>query len=459
TTELQKDWDGASSALRASLNSIMAERAGDPSVPGGASKRSEFAFLSNSEMVDFFNAEIVDQFESVVDDWLPGVPVSVERAAYLSLAYNGIIQGDGFSPNLNAAVEDGDRAEAWFEIRYNTNGGASRSTGIAKRRYVESHLHSLYDDVEADGSVSELQALQVFRMFTKHENRILQEEDLFGDPAGDAIGDLGAIESRSGLELGAVEAREASFQPAEDKLVANFAALPGLIAAQLASIAADTALIDLNFDGIFVAPSSAASGEVAANTVDRAGDLQTHLIFGAIEQDGGGADSLLGGTGADHFIGGSGADTMNGDAGEDTVDYRRSGAGVDVNLAAETGAGGDAAGDRLIAVENLIGSNFADQLRGTASGNILIGEGGADALFAEAGDDTLFGGAGDDEIFAAAGADRLYGGEGADELYGGDGDAGADSLFGEAGGDLLIGGGGADLLDGGSGPDKLSGDA
>lgn len=73
-------------------------------------------------------------------------------------------------------------------------------------------------------------------------------------------------------------------------------------------------------------------------------------------------------------------------------------------------------------VENVQGSNFDDEIRGTnaPTGSRLRGNGGKD---------------------------ELYGGDHADDLHGGSGD------------DLLVGGGGADKLDGGSGADTLVVDA
>jgi hypothetical protein len=58
----------------------------------------------------------------------------------------------------------------------------------------------------------------------------------------------------------------------------------------------------------------------------------------------------------------------DGGAGNDTAMYDTSSAGVQVNLAIGTGLGGDAQGDVLAAIENVVGSNFAD---------LLIGDGNA----------------------------------------------------------------------------------
>ncbi|MDZ7748845.1 MAG: calcium-binding protein [Halofilum sp. (in: g-proteobacteria)] len=109
-----------------------------------------------------------------------------------------------------------------------------------------------------------------------------------------------------------------------------------------------------------------------------------------------GADVLVGGGGDDHLVAGLGSDTLRGGAGADTVDYRRSDAGVAVDLAAGEGRGGHAEGDRLDGVERALGSAAADRLSGDAGANELAGNGGGDALHGRGGDDVLHGGRGAD---------------------------------------------------------------
>ncbi len=119
-----------------------------------------------------------------------------------------------------------------------------------------------------------------------------------------------------------------------------------------------------------------------------------------------GGNTIDGGRGDDVLDGGAGADTLVGGEGRDTASYAGSSAAVSVDLGAGTAAGGDAAGDVHLGIENLTGSVNDDLLTGDASAN------------------TLNGGAGDD---------RLDGGEGADRLIGGDGkDAAVYSRSGEA---------------------------
>ena len=147
------------------------------------------------------------------------------------------------------------------------------------------------------------------------------------------------------------------------------------------------------------------------------GGAGTDLLYGDS-----GADSLVGGDGFDTLIGGDGADSLNGGAGIDTVSYAASIFAVTVKVNATTGnTGGDAAGDALFFIENLIGSDFSDSLTGNASANNLTGGAGNDTLTGLAAKDTLTGGAGADWFwykatteggdtitdFSVADADRL----------------------------------------------------
>jgi Ca2+-binding RTX toxin-like protein len=231
-----------------------------------------------------------------------------------------------------------------------------------------------------------------------------------------------------------------------------------------------------------------------------------------------GNDFLYGMLGNDDLVGGSGADFLDGGFGNDYASYHcvvgYPSAGVTVNLETGVGDGGEADGDTLINIENLVGSCHDD---------IFIGDDGENKLLGRSGNDTLKGGGGDDELWGDFENDTLHGGGGADELHGGDdidtaaydespqgvtvsldvdlasgGDAtgdrlydienltgsahddwlegddhanvltgldgedtlkgfgGADTLYGGGDDDTLKGGRGADVLDGGDGIDKAS---
>jgi Ca2+-binding RTX toxin-like protein len=147
------------------------------------------------------------------------------------------------------------------------------------------------------------------------------------------------------------------------------------------------------------------------------------LLAGGAGNDGltggAGTDILNGGTGNDWLDGGAGADLVDGGEGWDVASYQSATSGVTVNLTTNANAGA-AAGDTVLNVEVLQGSNYNDMLTGIGNGNgngvQLYGEGGDDGLVGKGGGDYLFGGAGNDWLDGGAGGDVLDGGEGWDVL-------------------------------------------
>ncbi|MCP4002219.1 MAG: calcium-binding protein, partial [Gammaproteobacteria bacterium] len=128
-------------------------------------------------------------------------------------------------------------------------------------------------------------------------------------------------------------------------------------------------------------------------------------------------DTLNGQAGDDTFILSAGADVIDGGtegAGGDTYDVS-AGAAATVNLATNTGVGGDTLSD----IENVLGSASADTLTGDINANTLTGNAGDDILDGGDGDDVIDGGAGDDNI------------------DGGDGDDGDDTISGGGNNDTL----------------------
>ncbi|HEY7807699.1 MAG TPA: calcium-binding protein, partial [Croceibacterium sp.] len=198
------------------------------------------------------------------------------------------------------------------------------------------------------------------------------------------------------------------------------------------------------------------------------------------------ADRFLSSAGADHIDGGGLDHAIGGPV--DIMSYASSLAGVTVSLETGVGSGGDAAGDTLINIEQLVGSAFADTLTGSSlSNDIIEGGPGADVLDGGAGvdwlsysgsgngvtvslaDNTASGGdaTGDrivnfENVQGSASNDTLEGSAIANDLYGGAGDdvlvgrEGNDNLIGGPGDDLLMGGPGADYLSGGDGNDTVS---
>ena len=204
-------------------------------------------------------------------------------------------------------------------------------------------------------------------------------------------------------------------------------------------------------------------------------------------------------------------DIINGGAGVDTASYASSTSGVVVYLGGIkdangfiTAAGGEAHGDKLKNIENIIGSNFNDTLTGDDGNNILTAGSGHDNLNGGAGNDRLIAGVGNLLADGGAGTDTLsYHGYGTgitidlngstnatgyinlgtgdsyshafknienfvgtdyiDVISGNDGanilrgNAGDDRIYGFGGNDMLVGDDGDDQLYAGAGTDVLIG--
>ena len=118
-----------------------------------------------------------------------------------------------------------------------------------------------------------------------------------------------------------------------------------------------------------------------------------------------GDDRLEGRVGEDFLLGGQGADYLDGGLGQDSAVYHDSGAGVSVDLDTGLAFGGDAQGDVLVSIENLVGSAHDD---------VLVGAGGFNWIVGGAGDDFINGAGGGDTLSGGLGADYLLGGEGRD---------------------------------------------
>lgn len=220
--------------------------------------------------------------------------------------------------------------------------------------------------------------------------------------------------------------------------------------------------------------------------VHREGGADADILNGTGEADslsGGGGDDILRGLGDnDELIGGAGNDTLDGGDGNDTVSYAASSRSVKIDLSLDGRQNAGSEGkDILISIENLIGSDQNDSLRGNAGSNTLFGGEGNDKIDGGAGADTLYGGYGNDRHWvddvndvvveaSDAGKDRVYASvdfllpEHVEELVligsaalTGTGNALDNSLTANDAGNRLIGGGGDDIIRGGAGNDVLNG--
>ena len=162
-------------------------------------------------------------------------------------------------------------------------------------------------------------------------------------------------------------------------------------------------------------------------------------------------ENVIGTVGLDTIIGDSGPNEIDGNGGDDMLD---GGAGSDtIVTAVDFTLGEDADIENF---ENIKGKPAADatttgpELTGDGNPNIITGTALADTLHGAGGNDTLNGGKGVDTLNGGAGNDTLNGNEGTDNLNGNEGN---DTLNGGPGADTLIGGPGRDILTGGEGRD------
>lgn len=227
------------------------------------------------------------------------------------------------------------------------------------------------------------------------------------DDQGNALSEINEIESADPIEFGVL------LDVLDDQLLVTSASLDA--ANEGTTLSRQTFDLDLNpfteFDDVFVGDDTSESldGLGGDDQIDGAGG--SDFIIG-----GEGNDSLAGGVGDDIINGGQGADQIDGGAGTDIADYSNAVQRVRVDLQGALAGLGDAAGDTLHSIENIIGGRSNDDLRGDAGANEIDGGLSSDQLHGRAGDDTLNGERGVDKLYGNAGGDVMSGGEGNDRF-------------------------------------------
>src|SRR5450830_1085650 len=130
---------------------------------------------------------------------------------------------------------------------------------------------------------------------------------------------------------------------------------------------------------VWVLPAQGVPHEIHAGDggVTIYGSNANDLLYG-----GAGVDTIIGGSGNTYFEGGAGADVLTGGTqGVNTAGYKNSGAGVTIDLTTGHGTGGDAQGDVLTNIQNLIGSAYNDTFVANDKINRLDGgSGGSDTV-------------------------------------------------------------------------------
>lgn len=277
-----------SSALISNLNRVMADwhDKRDTDVP------STFAFRNEAQVARALDA-LAPSYDRKIDAWLSDIPDSDERAALFSLCWNG---PSLLGPKLKAAMEAGNRAEAWYEIRYNSNGNAI--AGLANRRYVEAETFGLFD---TDGRATFGEAVKAGRMLAAHHQTVLWYEDKYDPEAAADVKGMPGIDSITG-----------ELTPAIRTVLKSLGLAPRTHVEELLAAGAG---------------GSALSGD--------------GTDFDSAQND---DDLMLGGKGKDTLSGNAGTDILAGLTGADML---RGGAGADLFVFSATRDSTARAGDRI----------------------------------------------------------------------------------------------------------------
>jgi len=244
--------------------------------------------------------KVVPQYEKRVKDWLGNDALygslqgSQEMVALFSLSYNGVVNV-GKSPKLKQAMLNGDRAEAYYEIRYNS--------GADPRRFLEGDTFGLYnpDPTEVDYKAA-------YRMLARHRKKILGadgvggtdddfDKKLYADGSGRISLDI-AI--RWGTSLGiSVQSIQDNFTDAYNNLKDTY-------------IDSSWTGITVSWDRIYVGEDQSTLYYKNTDVDVLSGSGSSDLILGESGNDtidaGNGNDVLYGGTGDDLLKGGVGND-------------------------------------------------------------------------------------------------------------------------------------------------------
>jgi len=247
---------------------------------------------------------------------------------------------------LGNAIKYGNCAEAWYEIRYNSNKqGTGIERGIAERRYYESDLFGLYNN---EGSVDEDEEKTIMRMYTRHKNEIDAYDIKYGAQVANANNEY---------HVTWVKTLEEDLNAAKSFLITNFAEGQPI-------------------DNVFVGKglSSYEYKEQGDYNDQLTGTKDKNdLIFGEK-----GNDTLDGSTGTDVMIGGDGNDTYEVDNPNDKI-VEKDGEGTDlVESTVDYTLPDYVENLTLMGKENIngTGNGLPNVIKGNTGTNILDGGGG-----------------------------------------------------------------------------------
>ena len=268
------------------------------------------------------------------------MPLSDERAALVSVTYNrGPGRVNSHMQGFTEAVADGDRAEAWYQLRYNscgTNPDPDIELGIRPRRGMEAQAFGLYDDPQ---NVTLEEARGVYRMLQLHRDDIARNERDWGVGFDSTAQPLNrnavATSNQNNADLvalfGQVPTISTALEPARNRLLTDLRAEHPDIADRLGNdaFAADVIFMDPGRDlrtgnGLRADQRNTTAQDTDDNhvaTLDSKrmtrGNNPREIDSNDLLIGGGGDDTLKAQLGNDILIDGAGRDRMEGGVGQD----------------------------------------------------------------------------------------------------------------------------------------------
>ena len=324
--------------------------------------RSSFFFRSEEEVKLVWDNGGFDDYKKIADGYVGSVinqtdyKLSKERVALLVTTWGNKAVAKSAGGSMQPP---GNRAEAWFKIRYHwkqgTGADAQYNNGWAKRAYFQSQIFGLYDNPD---NVSPDEAKQVYRMFQTDRWLAYQRENKYGVQFDGMDGKRNMVaegnrdykdilKSFFPNETDPIDGIIKSLEPAKIVLLDYLRGrsdLPDLLKDKLTANICST--------NIYLNPHK-------TTDPDRSSTLNSFPYQLFYEPNG--ADDLM------------------------------------------------------------IGMGQRDVMMGHKGNDVLIGKGGNDILFGDEGNDVLYAGDGNDYLVGGTENDVIYGGKGNDTLIGGTG--------------------------------------
>ena len=324
---------------------------------------------------------------------VPDIENTNEFAVLISMAFNSGLAGKSVIGDILVnSIRTGDRARAWYEIRYNSNSYKETKKwtvglpdGTAKRRFVEAEYFSLFT---SPYNPTRQETIDLFQMLSEPEpfstdfntlrDKIIAYEARFGELSGENNRDMVAVANDEYSDH--VGTLTQNLAPAKNKLLEEFGP----------QIFDDVSSNDYQFHVLNIQILKDDVSDVVGLHIDSAlnngdGVLSDNLVVGNALNN-----RIEGLSGDDILWGLDGSDIINGGEGNDV----------------------------------LVGGRDNDTLSGGVGKNYLYGGEGNDHLYAQSESslsdldaDYLFGEEGDDSLYAAAGMTVMTGGLGLDTYF------------------------------------------